>query len=130
MNGALNIAARLLVAQIFLVSGINKIVGYAATQAFMESNGVSGTFLPLVILLEIGGAAALILGLKARVAAFALAIFTFAAGWIFHGNIGDPGQLVHFMKNLAIVGGLLLFVARGPGRPAIDDSGDDKEVNA
>ncbi len=53
---------RVFLAHIFLIAGINKIGGYAGTQGYMESVGVPGMLLPLVILVEIGGALALILG--------------------------------------------------------------------
>ncbi|WP_416224146.1 DoxX family protein [Thiohalophilus sp.] len=83
--------------------------GYAGTQGYMESMGVPGMLLPLVILLEIGGALALIVGWKTRWAAWALAAI------IFHSNFADQMQSVLFMKNLAMAGGLLILAAHGPG---------------
>ena len=116
MDKLLNIAARLLMAQIFLISGYNKIVNYGGTQGYMESMGVPGTLLPLVIALEIGGGIALLFGILIRWAALALALFTIVAAVLFHWDFGNQTQMIHFMKNLAIAGGLLLFVQYGTSR--------------
>lgn len=120
MDKLLEIAARLFIAQIFLISGVNKITGYAGTLSYMQSMGVPGALLPLVILLEVGGGLALLLGFKTRWAAAALAAFTLLSAIIFHSNFSEQMQLISFMKNLAITGGLLLFVKYGAGAPAID----------
>ncbi len=64
-----NLAGRILLAHIFLLAGINKITGYSGTQGYMEAMGVPGMLLPLVIILEIGGAVALIVGCQTRWAA-------------------------------------------------------------
>lgn len=106
--------ARFLLGLIFLISGVRKIIMYSGSQDYMEAFGVPGALLPLVILLEIGGALALILGVKVRWAAAALAVFTLLAGLIFHMDLGDSNQLNHLLKNLAMVGGLLMVVLYGP----------------
>ena len=124
MDSFLNLAARLLMAQIFLISGIGKIAGYAGTQAYMAQMGVPGALLPLVILTEVGGALALLFGFQARWAALALAGFTLLAGLIFHFKPDDQMQMISFMKNLAITGGLLMFVRHGAGAPGIDRQRD------
>ncbi|HJU71368.1 MAG TPA: DoxX family protein [Paucimonas sp.] len=121
MDKLLNLAARLLMAQIFIISGIGKITGYGATQGYMASMGVPGALLPLVILVELGGSLALLFGFKARWAAAALALFTLAAALIFHRDFANHMQTIHFMKNLAITGGLLMFVRYGAGQPSIDE---------
>ncbi len=110
-----NLAGRILLAHIFLLAGINKITGYSGTQAYMESMGVPGMLLPLVILLEIGGAVALIVGWQTRWAAYALALFSIVAAVIFHGNLADQMQMILFMKNWALAGGLLVLAANGAG---------------
>lgn len=113
--------ARILLAQIFLISGISKIFGYANTQAYMESTGVPGILLPLVILLEIGGALALVLGWQTRWAALALAAFTALAAIFFHTDFSDRIQTIMFMKNWAMTGGLLLLAAQGAGELSLDN---------
>jgi putative oxidoreductase len=116
----LNLAARILMSQIFIISGIGKITGYAGTQAYMAKMGVPGALLPLVILAELGGGLALLFGFRARWAALALAGFSLVSALIFHTNFSDQMQMINFMKNLAMAGGLLMFVRHGAGAPSID----------
>ena len=105
---------------IFLVAGFGKISAYTATQGYMESAGIPGALLPMVIGLEIGGGLALLLGFNARLAALALAGFSIGSAVLFHADLGDQTQSVMFLKNLAIAGGLLLVAAAGPGTLAVD----------
>ena len=120
MDAALNVAARLLMSLIFILSGFGKITGYAGTQQYMESTGVPGALLPLVILVELGGGLLLLLGFKARWAAAALAGFSLLSALLFHRNFADQMQMINFMKNLAMAGGLLMVVVHGAGAPSID----------
>lgn len=116
-----HLSARILMGQIFLLSGVFKITGYAATQGYMEAMGIPGIMLPLVIALEVGGGLAIILGWKTRWNAAALAVFTLVAAAIFHRNFADHMQQIMFMKNLAITGGLLLLVVHGGGGFSLDN---------
>lgn len=119
-NGA-TLAGRILLASIFLAAGIGKLgAGYAGTQAYMASQGVPGALLPLVIALEIGGAALLIAGWWTRLSALALAGFTLAAAALFHANFAEPMQQILFLKNVAIAGGFLVLVAQGAGAWSLD----------
>jgi putative oxidoreductase len=111
---------RVLMAQIFLLAGLQKIAGYAGTQGYMESMGVPGALLPLVILTEVGGSIALIVGWRTRWVAAALALFTLLTAAIFHTNFSDGTQMIMFMKNLSIAGGLLFIAAHGAGACALD----------
>lgn len=121
MNDTLNLIARLLLAQIFILAGLTKLgTGYAGTEAYMASMGVPALLLPAVIALEVGGGLALAVGLMARPAAAALAVFTLLAACIFHNHFADSMQMILFMKNLAITGGLLMVVAYGGGRLSLD----------
>ena len=113
MNSLLNLAGRVLLAQLFLLSGFAKITGYAGTQAYMAAKGLPGALVPLVILLEVGGGLALVAGFQTRWAALALAIFSVLAGCIFHLVPSDHAQMLHFMKNLSIAGGLLILAQTG-----------------
>jgi len=114
-------AGRVLIALIFVLSGINKLGSFAGTQAYMESSGVPGMLLPVVIALELLGGLAIILGWHTRLAAFLLAGFTLLSGILFHGNFGDQMQMIMFMKNVAIAGGFLMIVALGAGPWSIDN---------
>ena len=112
INKAANLAGRILLAQIFLIAGINKLSAYAATQGYMETMGVPGALLPLVIGLELGGAIALIAGWKTPWAAVALAGFSVVSAIIFHADFSDQMQTIMFMKNIAIAGGLLVLAGQ------------------
>jgi len=112
---------RVLLALMFLTAGLNKISGYAGMQGYMESMGVPGALLPLVIALEVLGGITLMLGWHTRLTAFLLAGFTLLATLIFHSNLGDQTQMLFFMKNLSIAGGLLLVVSHGAGPYSIDN---------
>lgn len=112
---------RLLISLIFVVSGFNKLANFAGTQAYMESAGVPGMLLPLVIVVELLGALAIILGWHTRVAAFLLAGFSLLSAILFHGNSGDQMQMIMFMKNLALAGGFLMIVALGAGAYSLDN---------
>jgi putative oxidoreductase len=115
------LVARLFLGHIFLLAGISKLSDYTATQGYMEAMGVPGMLLPLVILLEIAGGAAVIIGWQTRYAAVALAAFTVVAAAIFHNNLADQIQMIMFMKNIAITGGLLLLAVHGAGAYSLDN---------
>lgn len=119
-HGPALLAARALMAAIFILSGYNKIVGYAGTQQYMAANGVPDILLPLVILVELGGGLLILFGFQTRIAAILLAGFTLVAAFLFHAKFGDRNQMIHFMKNLAIVGGFLSLYVSGPGPFSID----------
>lgn len=120
LKAGTQLTGRILISSIFIMAGINKINGYAGTQGYMESMGVPGALLPLVILLELGGGVAVLLGWQTRLAAFLLAGFTVLSALIFHANFGDQMQSILFMKNLAMAGGLLFLVAGGRHDWSID----------
>lgn len=120
MDKYINLVGRILLGHIFLLAGINKISGYAGTQGYMESVGVPGMLLPLVILLEIAGGLAVILGWQTRLASYALAAFTIVAAIIFHSNLSDQMQMILFMKNFAIAGGLLILAVNGAGALSLE----------
>jgi putative oxidoreductase len=120
LRNSFELAGRILLALLFLLSGIGKIAGYEASVGYMRAMGVPGALLPATIVLEIGGAVAIMAGWQTRIAAFLLAGFTLVAAFIFHSNFGDQIQMVMFLKNVAIVGGLMALVAGGAGRYSLD----------
>jgi putative oxidoreductase len=111
---------RLLIALIFVTAGVGKIGNYAGTQGYMESMGVPGVLLPLVIALELLGGLAIILGWQTRLVAFLLAGFCIVSAVLFHGNVSDPSEQIQFLKNLGLAGGFLFLVAHGAGALSLD----------
>ncbi len=118
---------RVLLGLIFVISGVEKIAGFAGTAGYIASKGLPAAEMltALTIAVELGGGLLLLLGLKARWVALALAIFTVVAAILFHNfwTMTGPEAMdnrIHFMKNLSIVGGMLMVMAFGPGRFAID----------
>ena len=94
---------------------------YAGTQQYMESMGVPGVLLPMVILLEVVAGLALLLGWQTKIMAAMLAGFSIMAAVIFHANFADQMQMILFMKNISIAGGLLMLVSYGAGAFSLDN---------
>jgi putative oxidoreductase len=111
------LVGRVLISVIFLSSGYNKIVGFAATQKYMESHGLPfvEVLICLAIFAELSGGISLVLGAYTRLGALALLLFMIPTTLIFHTDFSQQTQVIHFLKNLAIMGGLLAFLAMGDG---------------
>lgn len=119
---AIPLVGRILLAAIFVLSGFGKLFAPEATQGYIAHAGLPFPQLAYLaaVVIEIGGGVLLAVGYKTRLAAMVLAVFTLAAGLIFHNAIGDQNQLIHLLKNLAIAGGLLQVVAFGAGALSLD----------
>jgi putative oxidoreductase len=115
-----DLAGRILLAAIFLISGIHKIGGYAGTQGYMEAMGVPSALLPLVIFAEIAGGLAILSGFLTRWAAIGLAVFSVASAFLFHFELADQMQFINFFKNVAMAGGFMVLAAHGAGAFSID----------
>jgi putative oxidoreductase len=120
ISAAAALLGRLLLAAIFLHEGFRKLIGYAAAVAYMRAYGVPGELLPLVIAVELGCGFLLLVGYHTRVAALVLAGFCIAAAVLFHAKLSDRNQLLHFEKDLAIAGGLLVLFAQEKTGWALD----------
>ena len=120
MNNLLLLLGRIGLSAIFIVSGLQKISGYAGTQQYMDAAGVPGALLPLVIALEVGGGLAILAGLWTRWAALALAGFSLLAAVLFHADFADPMQAVSFWKNVAMAGGFLVLAGGNAGNWSVD----------
>jgi putative oxidoreductase len=123
----LALLGRLLLASLFLISGIGKVTGFAATIAYIQSKGLPMAELgaTAAAALEIGAATALVLGWKTRWVAFLLTMYTLATAILFHHfwTFAPPQlavQQVQFLKNISIIGGLLSVMAWGPGDKSLD----------
>ncbi|WP_339630257.1 DoxX family protein [uncultured Sneathiella sp.] len=115
-----DLVGRIFMALLFIPAGAGKISGYAGTQGYMESMNVPGILLPLVIIVELGGGIAILLGWQTRIVAFLLAGFCLVAALLFHLQPDDQMQMILLTKNVAIAGGLLFLVANGAGAFSID----------
>jgi putative oxidoreductase len=127
LQSPLTLTARVLMSILFLIAGIGKIGGFAGTVGYIASKGLPLPELGAVIaiVVEVGGALALLAGFQTRLVALVMAIFTIASGVFFHNFWALPADQVMvnqimFMKNLSIAGGLLMFTAFGAGPLSLD----------
>ena len=113
---------RLLIGLPLLMSGLGKLTTYAATTGYIGSVGLPLAPLgwAIAIACEVGGGLLLIAGFRARAVAFALAAFVLATAVFFHRNFADQNQMIHFLKNIMIIGGLLQIAHFGAGRFSLD----------
>ena len=116
------LVGRILLAAIFLMSGIGKIGGFAGTAGYMASKGLPMVEVLLVasIVIEIGGALMLILGYKAKLGAAALFLWMIPVTFAFHNfwpaaDAAKQIEMIMFMKNLGLMGGMLYIMAFGSG---------------
>ena len=117
---ASELAGRILLSVLFLLSGLGKVGAYAATAGYMSSVGVPSVLLPVVIATEVLGATAIILGWETRITAFLLAGYSLLTALVFHTNFADQIEMIMFLKNVSIAGGFLLLVANGAGPLSLD----------
>ncbi|MDZ4381609.1 MAG: DoxX family protein [Parvibaculum sp.] len=125
MNAYSNVATgigRVLLSVLFILAGLSKATGAAGTIAYIESKGIP---LPqvayaLTVALELGGGILLLVGFQARLVALAFAGFSIVSALIFHTDFADQTQMIMFMKNLSIAGGMLFVFANGAGGFSID----------
>lgn len=114
---------RTLLALIFVMAGFNKITGFAGTAGYIASKGLpmAEVLTVLTIIIELGAGLLIIIGWQARWAATAIFLFLIPVTFIFHAfwTVTDPQaqymDMLMFMKNLAIMGGMLMIVAFGSG---------------
>ena len=116
-------AGRVLIAFMFVMSGLNKINNYGNTAGWMDAMGVPGSLLPIVIVLEVLGGAAIMIGWQTRIAAILFAAFSVMSAAIFHADFSDQNQMIHFMKNVSIAGGFLFLIVHGAGTYSMDNRG-------
>ena len=123
------LVGRILIAAIFLNAGVRKLMGFAGTVGYFTKLGFPAPelFAVLAIVIEVGGSILLIVGWKTRWVAWLLALFVLIAALAAHrfwqfDAAQYANQMNHFMKNLAIIGGLLFVATFGPGSASVDKS--------
>ena len=116
------VAGRVLIGVLFLMSGLSKLAAPAATQGYIASVGLPAPVAAyaVAVAVEILGSLLLIAGVRVRFVAAGMAVFTLATALTFHKNFADQNQMIHFMKNIAIMGGLLQVAAFGGGKFSVD----------
>ncbi len=126
-NNSVNLASRFFLSAVFIVSGFEKVAGWSMVAGAMRGVGVPfvSITLPLTILLEVAGGLAILVGYRARHVALLLAGFLVVVTFLFHSFWAASGaaaqeQFIQFMKNLAILGGLLRVLADGAGPFSFD----------
>ena len=114
---------RLMIGLPFAMSGLSKLGAYSATTGMIGAVGLP--FAPLAfavaVATELGGGLLLIAGYRARYVAAALALFSLVTAISFHANFADQNQMIHFLKNVMLAGGLLQIAAFGAGALSIDN---------
>ncbi|WP_444924189.1 DoxX family protein [Microbulbifer sp. DLAB2-AF] len=115
-----DLSGRIGLAAIFILAGVNKLQNYEGSAQYLAMGGLPEFLLPLVILFEIGGALALIVGFHVRLTALAFAVFSLLTAALYHHNLADQMQFLMFFKNLAMAGGFLVLAAHGAGHLSID----------
>jgi len=116
-------AGRLLIGLPFAMSGLGKLAAIGPTAAMIRAAGLPLPSLALAIsvVVEVGGGLLLVAGFQTRIAATALALFSLATAVSFHSNFADQNQMIHFLKNMMMAGGLLQIVAFGAGALSLDN---------
>jgi putative oxidoreductase len=128
VNDAMLAAGRVVIALIFVSSGIEKFMDLGAAKSAIDSKHLPypDVLAVLTAALESVGGVLIIFGWQTRLAALALALFTAAAGYFFHDFWHLPpgaqhtDAMIHFMKNVSIIGGFLMLAAAGGGRYSLD----------
>lgn len=112
--------ARVLMALIFILSGLSKIGAAEATRGYMEAMGIPGALLWPTVAFEVGLGLLIVLGYRTRIVALMLAGFCLATALIFHHQFADQTQMIMFLKNVAMAGGFLLLSCTGAGTLSLD----------
>ena len=120
----LPLLGRVMIGAPFILSGLGKLTAHDATVAYISSVGLPLAQLAwlIAIVVEMGGGALLVIGYRARLVATVMALFALATAVSFHRNFADQNQMIHFLKNIMMAGGLLQIVYFGAGPVSIDAS--------
>ena len=123
---------RLMIGLPFAMSGLGKLAAYGGTTAMISAAGLPLPPLAfaVAVAVELGGGVLLIAGYHARSVAIALAVFSLATAVSFHSNFADQNQMIHFLKNVMMAGGLLQIAAFGAGALSLDNRRSNGELGS
>lgn len=115
------VLGRVLIAALFIMGGVGKIMDFAGSVGYAQAFNVPFPEVAIVIaiIVELGGGLMLLFGFWTRLAAFVIAAFLVVVTLIFHTNFADPNQMIQFLKNFAIIGGLLYASVYGAHKAAL-----------
>jgi putative oxidoreductase len=118
----LPLLGRILIGAPFVMSGLGKLAAYSATVGYIAAMGLPVPPLAFVIavLTELGGGLLLLSGYRARFVSVAMAVFCVVTAIFFHHNFADQNQMIHFLKNVMMAGGLLQITYFGAGAFSLD----------
>ena len=121
-NKYVPLLGRILIGVPFLMSGLSKLGAYAGTVGYITSVGLPAATLAYIVAVavEVGGGVLLISGYRARLISLVMALFSLATAFAFHNNFGDQNQMIHFLKNVMMAGGLLQITYFGAGAWSLD----------
>jgi putative oxidoreductase len=119
----LPLLGRVLLGLPFLMSGLGKLGAYAATVGYIASVGLPAPPLAFItsVVIEVGGSLLLLSGFRTRFASVVLGVFSLATAVFFHHNFADQNQMIHFLKDVMITGGLLQIAYFGAGAFSVDN---------
>lgn len=120
MNNTSLLVARILLALLFILAGVGKLGNVEGFAGYMASGGVPAFLAWPVILFEILGGVALLVGFQTRIVALALGAFCVLTAFMFHFDPADQGQMTQMLKNLGLAGGYLALSITGAGAWAVD----------
>jgi putative oxidoreductase len=118
----LPLLGRILIGAPFVMSGLGKLGAYAATVGYIAAMGlpVPPLAFAVAVLTELGGGLLLLSGYRARAVSLAMAVFCVVTALFFHHNLADQNQMIHFLKNVMMAGGLLQITYFGAGAFSLD----------
>ena len=119
-SSLIDLFGRVFIAALFITSGIEKMLNFDSTIIYMEEFNIPIILTIPAIVVELLLPLLIIFGYKTRLSAFILALFTISLAVIFHSDFTNQIQIMSFLKNFAIAGGLFILVARGPGKISLD----------
>jgi putative oxidoreductase len=126
-HGAVSLVGRILLGAIFLVSGFFKVAGYSQSVGYAAAKGLplASVAIACAAAVEILGSIAILAGFKSRIVAWVLFLYLIPTTFLFHNfwamnGMEQQDNMAHFLKNLGIMGGLLLLAASGPGAYSVD----------
>jgi putative oxidoreductase len=128
-NNVVTLAGRILMSVVFLLSGVMKLAAYSQVVGYAASKGLpmAGVAIAIAAAVEVLGGIAILAGFQTRIAAWVLFVYLIPTSLVFHNfwtmqGMAQQDNMIHFLKNISIMGGLLILAANGAGGASVDAS--------